>query len=426
MDALELHTKWMILVFIIGYVCITIEHLIHVNKATTALLMGIICWVIQFLYGSTECGGALPCLQEHIAEISQIVFFLIGALAIVELISAHNGFAIIANAIDFRSKRSLLWVVGLIAFFLSAILDNLTTTIVMVTLIGKLIDKGEDRLMLGGAVVIAANAGGAWTPIGDVTTTMLWVGGQISTLNVMRHLFFPSVMTLVASFAVLSLMLKGSFKPKEVHLEGNKVEPRGKLILFLGVACLVFVPIFKVLTGLPPFMGVLFGVGVLWLITDILHRNHGDRDHLRIPSVMTKVDFSSILFFLGILLAIDALDTAGVLKKLALSLDALFTHPAYLATLIGLASAVVDNVPLVAATMGMYTMTQYPVDDSFWQLIAYCAGTGGSILIIGSAAGVVFMGLEKVNFIWYCKKISLAALVGYFAGIALYLLNANL
>lgn len=422
MDALNIHTICMIAVFVIGYFLITIEHVVRIDKATIALLMGVICWVIQFAYSGSECKDPLVCLGEHIANISQVVFFLLGSLAIVAIINVHNGFAVIADSIKIHSKRKMLWAIGILTFFLSAILDNLTTTIVMVTLLGGLIGRSSDRLLIGGSIVIAANAGGAWTPIGDVTTTMLWIGGQISTIAVMRDLFLPSFVSLLISLAILSYFLKGNFTPEEFHDHDNRLEPMGKFVFFLGVGALVFVPIFKVLTGLPPFMGILFGLSILWLVTDIFHRKYDDRQHLCVPSVLAKVDFSGLLFFLGILLAIDALDSAGILGNLAGWLNQHFNNTTYVATLIGLASAVIDNVPLVAATMGMYSLDQFPIDHTFWQKIAFCAGTGGSILIIGSAAGIVFMGLEKVDFFWYLKKISLAALVGYFAGIATYLI----
>lgn len=422
MEGLDTYALWMIAIFVVGYACIAFEHVLHIDKATSALLMGIICWIIQFAHNGAACEDPTQCLMEHVANICQIVFFLLGALAIVELISVHKGFAIIADAIRLRSKRKLLWVVGILTFFLSSILDNLTTTIVMIALLSKLIDKGETRLIIGGAVVIAANAGGAWTPIGDVTTTMLWIGGQITSLAIIKSLFLPSFISLIAALAIFTFMLEGEFEKKEIHIHAKQVEPKGEIIFFLGIAALMFVPVFKMMTGLPPFMGVLFGLGILWLVTDLLHHRHGGRDHLRMPTVLSNIDFSSLLFFLGILLAIDAMDTAGILSKLAHWLDSIFTNPAYIATFIGLASAIVDNVPLVAASMGMYTLAQYPVDHSFWQLIAFCAGTGGSILIIGSAAGVMFMGLEKVDFFWYMKRITLPALVSYFVGIGVYLL----
>lgn len=422
MHGLDTHSLWMIVVFIVGYFLITIEHLMRIDKATIAILMGIICWIIQFSHDTPTCENSLTCLGEHLSSISQIVFFLLGSLTIVTIIDVHNGFALIADVLRIHSKRKLLWIIGILAFFLSAALDNLTTTIVMVTLLSGLIERGTDRLLIGGGIVIAANAGGAWTPIGDVTTTMLWIGGQVSTIAIMRDLFLPSVVSMFVAFTVLSLFIKGKFESDTIRIRNNRLEPMGKVIFFLGVGALIFVPIFKILTGLPPFMGVLFGLSVLWLVTDIFHQRHEDRNHLRVPNILTKVDFSGLLFFLGILLAIDALESAGILKQTALWLDHYFNNTTLIATLIGLASAVVDNVPLVAATMGMYSLDQFPLDHPFWQKIAFCAGTGGSILIIGSAAGVVFMGLEKVNFIWYLKKISFAALLGYFAGIGIYLI----
>lgn len=310
---------------------------------------------------------------------------------------------------------------GLVAFFLSSVLDNLTTTIVMITVLRKLIDDSEDRLIIGSGVVIAANAGGAWTPIGDVTTTMLWIGGQVSTLSIMYKLFLPSFVCLIVALLGLSFLLKGDFAKKYIHDIPQKLEPMGKLVFFMGIAALVFVPIFKVVTGLPPFMGMFFGLSIMWITTDLVHRGYHDRLHLRMTQVFTKIDLSSLLFFIGILLAIDALDAAHILEHLAASLQRTIGNDNIIATSIGLASAVIDNVPLVAASMGMYPLTQHPIDSHFWNLVAYCAGTGGSILIIGSAAGVVFMGMEKVNFMWYFKRISLSALAGYFAGILVYL-----
>lgn len=421
--ALETHAIWMIVIFVCGYFLLTIEHLIRIDKATIALLMGILCWLLQFISDpSQSCENSLTCLGEHLSSISQIVFFLLGALVIVELINAHKGFAIISDMIHLRSKRQLMWTIGLITFFLSAVLDNLTTTIVMVTLLRGLIDEGEDRLLIGAGVVIAANAGGAWTPIGDVTTTMLWIGGQVSTWPIMRDLFLPSFISMVVVFIALSFLLKGDFNSQNFNNIDKQLEPKGALVFFLGIASLICVPILKMLTGLPPFMGVLFGLSVMWLVTDIVHRRHENRHHLRVPSVLARIDMSSLLFFLGILLAIDAMDAAKVLHALAQWFDQHVGNVNVIATLIGLASAIIDNVPLVAASMGMYTLEQYPTDHQFWQLIAFCAGIGGSILIIGSAAGVVYMGLEKVNFLWYLKRISLPALIGYFAGIAIYLM----
>jgi Na+/H+ antiporter NhaD/arsenite permease-like protein len=420
---MDAHSLAMIAVFIIGYLLITLEHFVKIDKAATALLMGVILWVIQFHHaGLANCGPSIACLGEHIFSISQIVFFLLGALAIVAVIDSHNGFALVANMIKIHSKRKLLWVIGFLAFFLSAILDNLTTTIVMVTLLAGLMERTTDRLIIGGGVVIAANAGGVWTPIGDVTTTMLWIGGQISTVAIVRDLFIPSLVAMMASLAILSLCLKGKFPLADMHKVNSHIEPMGKLVFFLGIGILIFVPIFKILTGLPPFMGILFGLGLLWLVTDVIHAKYAGREHLRVPRILSKVEFTGLLFFLGILLAIDALDSAGILKQLAGWLNEHLPSTTMLAALIGLASAVVDNVPLVAATMGMYPLDQFPIDHPFWQKIAYAAGTGGSILIIGSAAGVVYMALEKVDFLWYLKKISFAALIGFFAGLGAYLL----
>ena len=421
MPYFDSYAIWMIIVFCIGYFLITIEHITAINKATIALMMAIICWVLQFARPHWKGEENLAFLGEHLANISQVVFFLLGALAIVELINLHKGFKVISENIGIRSKRKLLWTIGFITFFLSAVLDNLTTTIVMVSLLVKLVDKSNDRLLIGGGIVIAANAGGAWTPIGDVTTTMLWIGGEISTLHVLKALFIPSMVCMVVSFLILSLMLKGDFEVKELDEKDKQMEPMGTFIFFLGLACLIFVPIFKVLTGMPPFMGILFGLSVMWLATDIIHRSE-NRAHLTMTNVLARIDLASVLFFLGILLAIDALETAQLLKMLADWFNKAVGNTAIIATLIGLASAVVDNVPLVAATMGMYDLTTYPTDHSFWMLIAYCAGTGGSILIIGSAAGVVFMGLEKADFFWYLKRISIPAAGGYFAGIGTYLL----
>lgn len=421
-QSFDIHAGLMIAVFALGYFLITIEHLIRIDKATIALMMGILCWIIQFLHGPISCEESLTCLSEHISTISQIVFFLLGALAIVEIINVHKGFAIIADSIHIRSKRKLLWVIGFLTFFLSAILDNLTTTIVMITLLKGLIDEIDDRLIIGGGVVIAANAGGAWTPIGDVTTTMLWIGGQVSTLTIMRDLLFPSLISMIVAFSMLSLFLKGEFSPKEIHIEEKRREPIAVMVFFLGIGALIFVPVFRMMTGLPPFMGMLLGLSILWVVTDIAHNKHEDRHHLRVPKVLSNIELSSLLFFLGILLAIDAMDAAKILEALAQWFDKYVGNVNVIATLVGLASAVVDNVPLVAASMGMYSLEKYPTDHQFWQLIAFCAGTGGSILIIGSAAGVMYMGLEKVDFLWYLKRISLPALIGYFAGIACYLL----
>lgn len=418
------YTLGMVLVFVIGYILITLEHIIKINKTTIALLMAIACWALQFAnyYSGATPQENLSFLKAHIANISQVVFFLLGALSVVELINVHKGFRIISDVVQIQSKKKMLWVIGLITFFLSAVLDNLTTTIVMVSLMQKLVNNRDDRLLIGGGIVIAANAGGAWTPIGDVTTTMLWIGGQLTSGVIIKTLFLPSIACFVAAFFIIQWMLHGEFTFDKILADEEETEPLGKLVFFLGIASLIFVPIFKMLTGLPPFMGILFGLGILWLVTDIAHGSDVRREHLRMPHVFTKIDLTGVLFFFGILLCIDALETAQLLEKMAHWLDTHINSYYVIAILIGIASAIIDNIPLVAASMGMYPLEQYPQDSSFWQLIAYCAGTGGSMLIIGSAAGIVYMGLEKVDFFWYLKRISFAALVGYFAGIGVYLL----
>jgi Na+/H+ antiporter NhaD/arsenite permease-like protein len=339
----------------------------------------------------------------------------------VETINVHKGFHLVTQAIHIDSKKEFLWMVAIITFFLSSVLDNLTTTVVMISLIKKIVQQKEERLLIGGAIVIAANAGGAWTPIGDVTTTMLWIQGQITSLPIIRDLFLPSIACLVAATSFISYRLKGEFVTEKADLK-EKEEPFSRFIFYLGVLALIFVPIFKILTGLPPFMGVLFGLSVLWIVTDLLHQRFSGRESLLIPQVLSRVDVPAVLFFLGILLCVNTLEMTGILGSTAASLSTLFQNLNIIAIFIGLISAVVDNVPLVAATIGMYKLTEYPPDSIFWQLVAYCAGTGGSLLLIGSAAGVVFMGIEKVDFFWYLKRISLPATLGYFAGIIVYLL----
>lgn len=422
MEDIPIFNLLMVITFIMGYFLITIEHVTKINKTSIALLMAIICWALQFIKSTESQPDNVYFLCEHLANISQVIFFLLGALIIVELINVHRGFQLISRHIHIRSKRKLLWMIGILTFFLSSILDNLTTTIIMITLLRKLTEKGEDRLILGGAIVLAANAGGAWTPIGDVTTTMLWIGGQLSTLEIIKTLFIPSMVCLVASLSFLSLFLKGKFSFISDQ-ETATIEPMGALVFCLGISCLIFVPILKLVTGLPPFMGMIFGLSIMWLVTDLIHHRDENRERLRVPHVMSLIDISSVLFFLGILLSIDALYTAGLLKTLANWMDNTFANSEMIAITIGLASAIIDNVPLVAAAMGMYELSLYPMDSTFWSLTAYCAGTGGSILLIGSAAGVAFMGLERVEFLWYMRRIGLAALIGYFAGIVAFKLT---
>jgi len=411
-----------IAVFILGYLAIIFEHKIGVNKATSALLTAGLLWILVFQTKETLPQQHLHFLQEELGGVIQIVLFLLGALAIVEVINAHKGFAHVSSLLNIKSKRAFLWVVGFITFFLSAVLDNLTTAIVMISLIRKVVHDKEDRWLIGGAIVIAANAGGAWTPIGDVTTTMLWIGGQLSSGAIIKSLFLPSIACLVLALIPMQFFLKGEVPEHSLDAKGG---PHSLLILILGVLALVSVPLFKYLTGLPPFMGILFGLGLLWIITDLLHHNHPERHNLRVAEVIKHIDIPSVVFFLGILLAVAALQEVGVLKAMANYLDRTLNSQALIAIFIGLLSAVVDNVPLVAAAMGMYDVSAYPPDSSFWKMIAYAAGTGGSILIIGSAAGVVFMGLEKVDFFYYLKRVSICAAIGYFGGFAVYLLQQS-
>ncbi|CAN6223346.1 unnamed protein product [Urochloa humidicola] len=417
----------MVLVFAIGYAGIIFEESLAFNKSGVALLMAVCLWVVRSI-GAPSTDVAVQELSHTTAEVSEIVFFLLGAMTIVEIVDAHQGFKLVTDNISTRSPKTLLWVIGIVTFFLSAILDNLTSTIVMVSLLRKLVPPSEYRKLLGGVVVIAANAGGAWTPIGDVTTTMLWIHGQITTLNIMQGLFIPSAVSLAVPLALMSLTSEanGSSQESSSLLSSEQMAPRGQLVLAVGVGALVSVPLFKAVTGLPPFMGMLLGLGILWILTDAIHYGETERQRLKVPQALSRIDTQGILFFLGILLSVGSLESAGILRQLANYLDATIPNGDLIASAIGVASAVIDNVPLVAATMGMYDLTSYPQDSDFWQLIAFCAGTGGSMLIIGSAAGVAFMGMEKVDFFWYIRKVSGFALAGYAAGIMSYLAVQNL
>jgi NhaD family Na+/H+ antiporter len=415
----------MILIFVLGYAAIAFEHPIKINKSATALLTGVLCWTVYILMGN-DSHLINEQLTEHIGELSGILFFLMGAMTIVELIDAHDGFDVITSRITTNNKRKLLWIICILTFFLSSVLDNLTTAIVMVSLLRKLIDNKEDRLLFIGMVVIAANAGGAWSPIGDVTTTMLWIGGQVTAQNIMIKLFLPSIICLVVPLMILSFRLKGNVSRPEIK-ENISANPTSlferNTVFFLGIGALVFVPVFKTITHLPPFMGVLFGLGILWVITEMIHssKDDEDKDVLSVLHALRKIDMSSILFFLGILIAISSLQSTGVLSSLAKYMNDTIGNLNIIVPLIGLLSAIVDNVPLVAASMGMYDLITYPQDSYIWEFLAYCAGTGGSILIIGSAAGVAAMGMEKIDFIWYLKRIAGLAFIGYAAGALCYI-----
>ena len=421
----------LIAVFVMTYAAIAFEHPIKINKSATALIGAGLLWTIYAISGP-EAKVVETAMGESLMSTAQIVFFLIGAMTIVEVVAAHNGFEVITSRIRTTQLSSLMWLVGFVTFFLSAILDNLTTTIVMVSLMKKLLDKREDRLFFAGMIVIAANAGGAWSPIGDVTTTMLWIGGQVTTVEIMKGLFIPSMINLLMPLSVTAYMLRGRLveaPPREVN--AGQIETTAferQLMFFMGLGILVAVPAFKTITHLPPFLGILFGLGLLWLVGDLMHREKSDQDKERftLVSALTRIDMSSILFFVGILLAVASLEHAHILTSVAQWLNAVVGRLDVIVILIGLVSAVVDNVPLVAASMGMYSLAEYPTDSFLWEFMAYCAGTGGSILIIGSAAGVAAMGLEKIDFLWYMKKISLLALLGYFGGAFFYIFQYQL
>lgn len=468
----------MIVVFILGYTAIALEHPIKIDKAASALILGSLMWVVymlnvesilslnfshawnHFLESTTlsDYTEKFPEASlwdrmkyfvvdyqviEHLGEISEILFFLLGAMTIVETVDQHQGFKLITDKITTLNKVKLLWILSVLTFFMSALLDNLTTTIVMVALLRKLVGDQKTRWFYASMIVIAANAGGAWSPIGDVTTIMLWIGGQVTTANIIAMVIVPSIFNMVIPLAVVSLYMKGEIERPKLNENETKefTSPfERKLLLILGVGALLFVPIFKTFTHLPPYMGMLLGLGVIWVVTEVMHRNKPieDRRQLTVIGILRKVDVPTIFFFLGILSAVAALQSAGHLGLLAEYLDEHVHNIFGINTVIGILSAIVDNVPLTAGAMGMYPiMTDVMVnaaaepayaahfvqDGAFWELLAYCAGTGGSILIIGSAAGVAAMGLEKIDFIWYMKKISWLALIGYLGGIVIYWLQ---
>ncbi len=446
-----------IIVFVVGYLAIALEHPIKINKTASALLTAVICWTIFTVSGASETlltserylhfihelgekaatlsAGELHLeyvveqLGHHLNEIAQILFFLMGAMTIVELVDAHHGFKFITDRIKTKNPVLLLWVVCIVAFFLSSVLDNLTTTIVMVSLIRKLIPDKEMRLFFAGMIVIAANAGGAWSPIGDVTTTMLWIGGQISAVSIMKSLIIPSIVCTLVPLIFLTFTMKGTLGDFKDSSDSSESSVKtGNLMLVLGVGALISVPIFKTVTHLPPYMGMLLGLGVLWVVSELINpdMDESERKNYTASHALAKIDMPSVLFFLGILLAVGSLQSMGTLANFASYLNDSIGDNRIIITLIGVLSAIVDNVPLVAASMGMYSLEAYPMDDFIWTYLAYCAGTGGSILIIGSAAGVAAMGMEKIEFGWYLKRISFLAALGYFAGAGVYLLMAQL
>ena len=420
-------TTLLITVFITGYIAIAFEHVIKLNKAASALIIGVLCWTIYILQSNTvEVVGEE--LLHHLGEISSILFFLLGAMTIVELIDSHDGFDLITQKINTTSKSKLLLIIAVISFFLSALLDNLTTAIVMTSLSSKILSEKDDKLWFAGMIVIAANAGGAWSPLGDVTTTMLWIGGQITALNIMKQLILPSIAVCLFPALIIAYRFKGQQFQQNAETNGTAKEKKdGKTILFAGIGFLLFVPVFKTLTHLPPFMGMMLALGFMWIITTIIHKDKDDNvlEKFSVARALQKIDSTSILFFLGILLAVSALQSFGLLKQLAGVLTNTLKNDYLIGTALGLLSAIVDNVPLVAASQGMYDLSVYPTDHPFWEFLALTTGTGGSAIIIGSAAGVAVMGIEQINFMWYLKKISWLAIIGFAAGIIVFMLQRN-
>lgn len=447
-----------IFIFVVGYTLITLEHPLKIDKAAPALLLGVLTWGV---YAIMTHGAAMPDyaqpgnplvgvvhqLEHHLPEIVGILFFLLGAMTIVELIDIHDGFHVITSRINTRNKVKLLWIICVLTFFLSALLDNLTTSIVMASLLQKLIQDKKERLIFAGMVVISANAGGAWSPIGDVTTTMLWIEHRLTVTNMVIHLIIPSLVCMIVPLLVISRTLKGDLPPLSVNNDNFKTTDfERKLVLGAGVACLISVPIFKTVTHLPPFMGMFLGVGVMWTLTELLHKrkDYEEKEELSVLHALTKIDAPSILFFFGILAGVGCLSSIGTLKTVAQFLDKTVGNMDVVVMIIGALSSVIDNVPLVAASIQMYdlqtpeTLAQlaqttdpeqikymseyFQVDGKFWEFLAYCAGTGGSMLIIGSAAGVAIMGILKIEFFWYLRTFGLLALLGYVAGAITYLL----
>jgi Na+/H+ antiporter NhaD/arsenite permease-like protein len=451
----------MVLVFVLGYMAIALEHPLKVDKAATALIIGTLCWVF-YMFGAEQIlsmgyslswehfklahpdVSGIEAIHEfiveneiirHIGDIGEILFFLLGAMTIVEVVDQHQGFKVITDKIHTTNKVKLLWILSFLTFFMSSLLDNLTTTIVLVALLRKLVNDKETRWFFASMVVLAANAGGAWSPIGDVTTIMLWIGGQVTSLKIIEGVFLPSLVCMTIPLIVLSFSMKGSVTRPKSSIDTKEFTTQGErvLMLILGISGLLFVPVFKSYTHLPPYMGMLLSLGLIWVVSEIMHKDKPDeiKHKLKVTAILRRVDVPTVLFFLGILSAVAALQSAGQLNMLAKFLDEKLHNIFLIDIAIGVLSSVVDNVPLVAGAMGMYPvadpgttgyMASFVQDGAFWEFLAYTAGTGGSMLIIGSAAGVAAMGLEKIDFIWYLKRISWLALIGYLGGSAVYYL----
>lgn len=454
--------------FVIGYIVIVFEHPLRLDKTVPALLMGAICWALlslgfnsgalevintegevfnmynslsgdamEFAHEADELAeeGFVGTLLHHLGKTAEILIFLIGAMTIVEIVDLHRGFDVIKGWVNTRSKKRLLWIMGVLGFILSAIIDNLTATIVLVTLLRKLVPDREQRIWYVALIVIAANAGGAWSPIGDVTTTMLWIGKRVSTTGLMEFLIAPSLICFIVPFLVASFMKPFQGEVSVPELTEAEEEDRGRLLssktmLFLGLGMIVFVPIFKTLTHLPPYLGMMLSLGVVWLVSEYIHPEEDFTEERKAQysahNALSRIEMSSILFFLGILMSVAALETmvvngVGSLRAVAESLQTIIPNQDIVIIVLGFLSAIIDNVPLVAASMGMYDMATHPIDARLWHFIAYSAGTGGSMLIIGSAAGVAAMGMERIDFIWYLRKIGWLAFIGFAAGAAAFL-----
>lgn len=410
-----------ITIFVVGYIAIAFEHPLRINKAAPALVTAVLCWVAYFLQAHSHT-EATEELLRHLADIASILFFLLGAMTIVELIDLHGGFGIITEKITTNNKSRLLLIVSVVTFFLSALLDNLTTAIVMVSLSSRLLHEREDKHLFTGMIVIAANSGGAWSPIGDITTTMLWIGSQITALNIIKTTLLPSVMVCIIPMFILMYRFRGKTLPKIVHEKSSNIR-EGNILLISGITLLILVPVFKTITHMPPFMGMILALGIMWFITSIIHfhKKAENKRKFTVGFALQKIDTQGILFFLGILLAVAALQSFGILKTLATFLANSLHNEFLIGTTLGLLSAVVDNVPLVAATQGMYDLSIYPTDHYFWEFLSLTTGTGGSAIIIGSAAGVAVMGIQNIDFMWYLKNISLLAILGFIAGIITYI-----
>jgi Na+/H+ antiporter NhaD/arsenite permease-like protein len=417
----------LLITFIAGYFLITLEHSIHINKAAIALITAVVCWTILVLNPASK-DASLESIGHHLSSIAEIVFFLLGAMTIVELIDAHDGFQNITEKIKTTKKTKFIWTISIITFFLSAVLDNLTSTIVMISIINKLVKEKQVKWQLLGLVIISSNAGGAWSPIGDVTTTMLWIGQQVTPLNIIKETFLASLTCMIVPTLIISYRIKGKIDLLENSTNNLNALSNAfdrNLVFFIGIGCLLFVPVFKAITHLPPYMGMLFSLGMMWVLTEIMHskKDTDEKGVLSVNHALRKIDTPSILFFFGILMSIAALEQVGLLKDAATYLDQTIGNIKFIAMLIGLLSSVLDNVPLVAALQSMYSLDMYPTDHYFWEFLAYTAGTGGSVLIIGSAAGVAVMGIEKIDFFWYLKNISWIALIGFLTGALVFILE---